>query len=75
MILSSFYMDEGVAGLPDGKSDCEKNCKNNCDSCMEKSLPYFSGHIENGTSYSGEGFSRVHRDKDIIKAMQDWMEL
>ena len=73
MILSSFYMK--VAGLPDGKSDCEKTCKKNCDKCKDNSLPYFPAYIENGTAYSGEGFSRVHRDKEIIEAMQYWMEL
>ena len=75
MILSSFYMKSGVAGLPDGKSDCEKTCKKNCDKCKDNSLPYFPAYIENGTAYSGEGFSRVHRDKEIIEAMQYWMEL
>ena len=75
MILSSFYMNEGVAGLPDGKSDCEKNCIKNCDNCKKYSLPYFPGYLEDGKAYSGEGFSRVHRDEEIIKAMQDWMNL
>ena len=75
MILSSFYMKEGVAGLPDGKSDCEKNCKKNCDACKNNTLPYSPGYIEDGPSYSGEGFSRVHRDKEIIEAMQNWMKL
>ena len=75
MILSSFYMKKGVAGLPDGKSDCEKNCKKNCDKCKEYSLPMYEAYKEDGESYSGEGFSRVHRDEEIIKAMQDWMKL
>jgi alpha-amylase len=75
MVLSSFYMGEGVAGLPDGKSDCEKYCKNNCDKCKKNSLEYFPAYVENGTAYSGEGFSRVHRDEEIIKAMQEWMEM
>ena len=73
MILSSFYMDKGVQGLPDGKSDCSI-CKNNCDKC-KYSLPYFAAYKEDGKAYSGEGFSRVHRDEEIIKAMQEWMEM
>ena len=73
MILSSFYMKQGVQGLPDGKSDCEKTCINNCNECMKNSLPYYQAHIENGEAYSGEGFSRVHRDEEIIEAMQKWM--
>ena len=75
MILSSFYMKEGVQGLPDGKSDCEKVCVNNCEKCMKNSLPYFPAYVEDGKAYSGEGFTRVHRDKDIIEAMKYWMEL
>ena len=75
MILSSFYMDKGVQGLPDGKSDCKQNCKKNCAKCMKNSLPYFPGYVKDGKAYSGEGFSRVHRDTEIIKAMQYWMEL
>ena len=75
MILSSFYMKDGVAGLPDGKSDCEKNCKKNCDACKKYSLPHYEAYDKDGKSYSGEGFSRVHRDEEIIKAMQEWMKL
>ncbi len=75
MILSSFYMNKGVEGLPDGKSDCNKYCKNNCDKCKNNSLPYFEAYQEDGKAYSGEGFSRVHRDEEIIKAMQEWMEM
>ena len=75
MILSSFYMAKGVQGLPDGKSDCNTNCKNNCEQCKKNSIPYFPAYIENGKAYSGEGFSRVHRDEKIIEAMQKWMEL
>ena len=75
MILSSFYMEKGVQGLPDGKSDCDKNCKNYCDRCKNNTMPYFPAYIEDGPAYSGEGFSRVHRDEAIIKAMQEWMQL
>ena len=78
MILSSFYTTyNGVRleGLPDGLSDCSKSCKDNCDKCEAKSLPEFKAYIEDGPSYSGEGFTRVHRDPEIIIAMQKWLEL
>ena len=78
MILSSFYTkynDLTLEGLPDGLSDCTKSCKNNCDQCKDKSLPEFQAYKEDGKAYSGEGFTRVHRDEKIIEAMQKWMEL
>ena len=78
MILSSFYNQYNnvtLEGLPDGLSDCSKSCKNNCDQCKDKSLPEFPAYKEDGKSYSGEGFTRVHRDEKIIEAMQKWMEL
>ena len=79
MILSSFYnkKENGdiLVGLPDGNSDCTKSCIEDCDKCKEYSLPEFSAYEENGKAYSGEGFTRVHRDPEIIAAMQYWMEL
>ena len=78
MILSSFYTRiNGVKleGLPDGLSDCKVSCKYDCDKCMEHSLYEYPGYIEDGKAYSGEGFTRVHRDPAIIQAMQSWMEL
>ena len=78
MILSSFYTTyNGVKkeGLPDGLSDCTRSCKDgDCDKCKEYSLAEFPGYIEDGQAYSGNGFTRVHRDEDIILAMQIWME-
>ena len=77
MILSSFYTTyNGVRleGLPDGLSDCEKACESDCDKCKDKSLPEIKAYLPEGTAYSGEGFTRVHRDPEIIAAMQKWME-
>ena len=77
MILSSFYTlynGKRMEGLPDGLSDCNKSCKEDCDKCQENSLPEFEGYKEDGKAYSGEGFTRVHRDERIIAAMQKWME-
>ena len=76
MILSSFYTRyDGLLmeGLPDGLSDCSKSCKEDCDKCQGNSLPEFEGYKEDGKAYSGEGFTRVHRDERIIAAMQKWM--
>ena len=82
MVLSSFYTRYGVdnvrlVGLPDGLSDCQKVCQYDCDECRDKSLPEFVGYDPNGVAYTEEkeGFTRVHRDKEIIAAMQKWMEL
>ena len=78
MILSSFYTKYNglrLEGLPDGLSDCTKSCKKDCDKCEARSLPEFEAYIEDGTAYSGEGFTRVHRDNQIIAAMQNWMQL
>ena len=78
IILSSFYTKyngKRLEGLPDGLSDCEKSCKDNCEKCKEFSLPEFPAYVKDGQAYSGEGFTRVHRDEVIIEAMQYWMNL
>ena len=77
MILSSFYIrnnDTRLEGLPDGLSDCMQNCDTNCQDCLNNTMPEMQGYMENGEAYSGSGFTRVHRDKQIIEAMQKWME-
>ena len=76
MVLSSFYTRYGnlrLEGLPDGLSDCSRSCVNDCDKCTDRSLPEIQAYIEDGKAYSGEGFTRVHRDPEIIAAMQDGM--
>ena len=78
MVLSSFYTKKGdirLEGLPDGLSDCTKSCKENCDECKDYSLPEYTAYEKDGKAYSGEGFTRVHRDEQIIAAMQNWMKL
>ena len=78
MVLSSFYIKKGdirLEGLPDGLSDCTKSCKENCDECKDYSLPEYTAYEKDGKAYSGEGFTRVHRDEQIIAAMQNWMKL
>ena len=84
LLLSSYsFMENGGAGFPDGKSDCSsctgEQCKNNC----KKSVPYQKAYDPNSTGYDTgdksnwkEGsYTRVHRDKDIINAMRNWMGL
>ena len=76
MILSSFYIKNGdlkLEGLPDGLSDCSRACKDNCDKCQERTFPEIK-YDKNGIAYSGSGYTYVHKDPKIIKAMQDWMD-
>ena len=76
MVLSSFYNKQGdvtLVGLPDGLSDCN-SCKENCEQC-KRGIPKIEAYQEDGKAYSGEGFTRVHRDEQIIAAMQNWMNL
>ena len=76
MILSSFYLKDGdikLEGLPDGLSDCSSSiaCKEDCDKC--RSFPQIK-YDRYGVPYSGSGYTYVHKDEEIIKSMQNWME-
>ena len=72
LILSSFYYTDGVQGIPDGKSDCSL-CKTNCQSCKGMALaPAFDDSSE---GYDTKGYTRVHRDAEIVAAMQEWMKI
>ena len=62
-----------MEGLPDGLSDCSRACKDNCDKCQERTFPEIK-YDKNGIAYSGSGYTYVHKDPKIIKAMQDWMD-
>mmetsp|Transcript_4813 Transcript_4813/g.7636 ORF Transcript_4813/g.7636 Transcript_4813/m.7636 type:complete len:633 (-) Transcript_4813:244-2142(-) len=75
VVLSSFFWyNNGVQGIPDGKSDCSL-CKVNCDSC--EGVPYIAAYDPTSKGYdSGNGtYTRVHRDAEIIEAMQKWMKI
>lgn len=75
MVLSSFYWgDDGVMGIPDGKSSCDL-CTVNCAGC--KSMPYTQAYTAASTGYDKgvAQYTRVHRDPKIIKAMRSWMHL
>jgi alpha-amylase len=73
LILSSFYWPDGVEGIPDGLSDC-KLCKTQCDGC--KGVTYAAAFDADSTGYDGPAspYTRPHRDKDIITAMQQWLK-
>ena len=73
MVLSSFYWyGDGVQGIPDGLSDC-KLCTENCNGC--KTVPFTAAYSPASIGYDKTGYTRVHRDAAIIKAMQTWMEI
>ena len=72
MVLSSYYFENGVKAIPDGKSDCSL-CKTTCDGCRTRT--YTKAYDPNGQAYSGSGYTRVHRDQQIINAMRAWMHI
>lgn len=75
-------MNNGAAGIPDGKSDCEACIGEQCSSC-NKSMAYSKAFDPNSCGYdcevNGEWkegvYTRVHRDMDIINAMRAWQGL
>lgn len=75
LVLSSYYFVNNVMSIPDGKSDCKK-CKQTCESCRTRE--YVKAYQEDAKSYPGEasgGYTYVHRDAEIINAMQKWMKI
>jgi alpha-amylase len=76
VILSSFYWGGAngqLQGIPDGKSDCGL-CTTNCQGCQ--SVEKISAFDDSSTGYDGPtGYTRVHRDPDIISAMREWMNM
>jgi alpha-amylase len=72
LVLSSFYWYNGSLGIPDGLSDCSK-CTITCQGCL--GVPYMPAFSATSTGYDSPGYTRVHRDAAIIKAMQSWMHI
>ena len=79
-VFTSFSVDT-VYGIPDGKSE-KSFCAS--DDCLQYTidLPFKRAFNPFSTGYDcgdGEGnwingeYSRIHRDKDIINAMREWM--
>ena len=51
LVLSSYsFMNNGAAGIPDGKSDCTKCVGAQCDSC-NKSMAYSKAFDPNSCGY------------------------
>jgi len=80
LVLSSYsFMNDGAAGIPDGRSDCANCVGDQCDSC-NKSMKYSKAHNPDVCGYTCEVdgqwqegvYTRVHRDYDIIQAMRNW---
>jgi alpha-amylase len=80
LVLSSYsFMNDGAAGVPDGKSDCAKCVGDQCSTC-NKSMKYSKAHDPSVCGYTCEVdgawkegvYTRVHRDYDIIQAMRGW---
>eukprot|EP01125_Pyxidicula_operculata_P006151 TRINITY_DN2141_c0_g1_i3.p1 TRINITY_DN2141_c0_g1~~TRINITY_DN2141_c0_g1_i3.p1 ORF type:complete len:858 (-),score=126.05 TRINITY_DN2141_c0_g1_i3:47-2620(-) len=75
-VLSSYYFPENNSrGVPDGLSDCSL-CQVTCEGCQ--SVTYVKAFDPNSCGYDLPQFNqytRVHRDKQIIMAMRQWMHL
>ena len=84
LMLSSYsFMNDGASGFPDGKSDCNSCKGQHCKDYCSKSMPYQKAYNPLSTGYDSgdksnwkEGtYTRVHRDKETINAMRQWMGL
>ena len=83
IIFSSYSLINGANGFPDGKSDCNKCTSLDCKRYCKKSVPYnkaydpFSRGYDCGNNETWiEGvYTRIHRDKNIINSMREWMNL
>lgn len=72
MILSSYYFENGLMSIPDGKSDCSK-CQATCNGCKGRNK--IQDYQENAQPYSGSGYTYVYRDQQIINVMRNWMHI
>ncbi|KAL0234532.1 hypothetical protein PCE1_001568 [Barthelona sp. PCE] len=76
LVLSSYWWYQGIRSVPDGYSDC-KMCTGTAQDCKEcVGVPYFPAYKADSCGYdAGDGYTRVHRDIQIINAMRQWMGL
>jgi alpha-amylase len=83
LVLSSYsFMNNGAAGFPDGRSDCDTCKGDHCQDCS-KSMKYSKAYDADACGYTCEVdgqwmegvYTRVHRDADIINAMRQWQGL
>jgi alpha-amylase len=52
LVLSSFYLEKGQEGVPDGKSDCSL-CKFDCESCIN-SVAYKTAYEPDACGYGSK---------------------
>ena len=87
-VFSSYSLPEsGGNGFPDGLSDCnnlETCVKENSGTCKcEKSVPYQKAFLRdskgydagNNTMWFPNRYTRVHRRREIVNGMRQWMGL
>lgn len=72
LILSSYWWYNGSTGIPDGLSDCSR-CTITCQGCM--TTPFMPAYDASSTGYDKPGYTRCHRDAQIISSMRSWMHI
>lgn len=80
MVMSSYlFAESGAQGYPDGKSDCSKYLGNMFSLPNEhcKSMKYSPAFKPDSCGYDMQAgdYTRVHRDREIVLAMRNWMGL
>eukprot|EP01017_Pseudomicrothorax_dubius_P025395 TRINITY_DN2745_c0_g1_i4.p1 TRINITY_DN2745_c0_g1~~TRINITY_DN2745_c0_g1_i4.p1 ORF type:complete len:305 (-),score=33.89 TRINITY_DN2745_c0_g1_i4:529-1443(-) len=76
LLMTSYWVTNGYKGFPDGKSDCGL-CRNDiCKKYCTNSVPKKDAADPNACPYEGMdgfGYTRVHRDLAIVRAMREWL--
>ena len=74
VVLSSFRWQNNSFGVPDGQSDCALCRGDTCSQC--KGVQYLPAFKADSTGYDDPAgaYTRVHRDKQIVAAMQRWVK-
>ena len=71
LILSSFWWpQDNDYSIPDGYSNCDR-CTTTCDGCLGTN--YTKAHDPTSNGYDKPGYTRVHRNPQIIGAMKNWL--
>jgi hypothetical protein len=72
-ILSSYYFADGnTIRVPHGKSVC-KACKKPCEECETQG--YAKPRVDRAVACEGKDCTCVHREPQILAAMQHWMRM
>ena len=76
LILSSYHFNGNTKradiGIPDGYSDCNMTSDPKCD--KSASLSKVTAFDSGSKGYDQTGYTRVHRDSEIIASMKAWLE-